>query len=127
MKYLGIILIKKCVVYLDDILIFSTSLKEHIQAINEIFQILEKKNLKIQVDKCNFMKKETEFLGHILTKEGIKPNPNKIVIIEKLLLPRTEKQIKSFLGITGYYRKFIKDYAKVAQPITKYLKKKMLK
>jgi len=73
------------------------------------------------------MKKETEFLGHILTKEGIKPNPNKIAIIEKLLLPRTEKQIKSFLGITGYYRKFIKDYAKVAQPITKYLKKKMLK
>jgi len=114
---------KKCVVYLDDILIFSTSLKEHIQAINEIFQILEKKNLKIQIDKCNFMKKETEFLGHILTKEGIKPNPNKIAIIEKLLLPRTEKQIKSFLGITGYYRKFIKDYAKVAQPITKYLKK----
>lgn len=114
---------KKCVVYLDDILIFSTSLKEHIQAINEIFQILEKKNFKIQIDKCNFVKKETEFLGHILTKEGIKPNPNKIAIIEKLLLPRTEKQIKSFLGITGYYRKFIKDYAKVAQPITKYLKK----
>lgn len=116
---------KKCVVYLDDILIFSTSLKEHIQAINEIFQILEKKNFKIQIDKCNFVKKETEFLGHILTKEGIKPNPNKIAIIEKLLLPRTEKQIKSFLGITGYYRKFIKDYAKVAQPITKYLKKKV--
>ena len=114
---------KTCVVYLDDILIFSTSLQEHMHAVNEIFQILQDKNLKIQVDKCNFLKKETEFLGHILTKNGIKPNPNKIATIEKRTLPKTEKQIKSFLGITGYYRKFIKDYAKVAQPITKYLKK----
>ena len=57
---------KKCIVYLDDILIFSTSLQEHIQSINEIFQVLESKNLKTQVDKCNFLKKETEFLGHIL-------------------------------------------------------------
>ena len=114
---------KTCVVYLDDILIFSTSLQEHLNAIREIFDVLEKKNLKIQIDKCNFLKRETEFLGHVLTKDGMKPNPNKIKVIEKLELPRTERQIKSFLGITGYYRKFIKDYAKVAQPITKYLKK----
>ncbi|GBP03435.1 Retrovirus-related Pol polyprotein from transposon 297 [Eumeta japonica] len=114
---------KTCVVYLDDILIFSTSLKEHVKAITDIFRVLEAANLKIQVDKCNFMKKETEFLGHILTKEGLKPNPNKIKVIQELELPRTEKQIKSFLGLTGYYRKFVKDYAKVAQPMTKYLRK----
>lgn len=114
---------KVCVVYLDDILIFSTSLKEHISAIYSIFKVLESKNLKIQIDKCNFMKKETEFLGHILTKDGLKPNPNKIKTIQDLTLPKTERQIKSFLGLTGYYRKFVKDYAKIAQPITKYLKK----
>ena len=114
---------KTCVVYLDDILIFSTSLTEHIKAIGDIFEVLERKNLKIQIDKCNFLKKETEFLGHVLTKDGMKPNPNKIKIIQDLELPKTEKQIKSFLGMTGYYRKFVKDYAKVAQPITKYLKK----
>lgn len=114
---------KTCVVYLDDILIFSTSLKEHVRAITEIFTALEKANLKVQMDKCNFLKKETEFLGHMLTKDGLKPNPNKIKIIQEITLPKTEKQIKSFLGLTGYYRKFIKDYAKVAQPITKYLKK----
>lgn len=114
---------KKCVVYLDDILIFSTSLQEHIQSINQIFDKLQESNLKIQVDKCNFLCKETEYLGHILTSEGIKPNPNKIKSILELKLPNTEKKIKSFLGITGYYRKFIKDYARVAQPITKYLKK----
>lgn len=114
---------KNCVVYLDDILIFSTSLTEHIKNIGDIFKVLEGKNLKIQIDKCNFLKKETEFLGHILTKDGMKPNPDKIKIIQNLGLPRTEKQIKSFLGLTGYYRKFVKDYAKVAQPITKFLKK----
>ncbi|GBP04513.1 Retrovirus-related Pol polyprotein from transposon 17.6 [Eumeta japonica] len=114
---------KTCVVYLDDILIFSTSLTEHVKAVTDIFKALEKANLKIQIDKCNFMKKETEFLGHILTKDGIKPNLNKIKVIQEIALPKTEKQIKSFLGLTGYYRKFVKDYAKVAQPMTKYLKK----
>ena len=115
---------KTCVVYLDDILIFSTTLQEHIIAITNIFKILKSKRLKIQVDICNFMKKETEFLGHILTKDGLKPNPNKIKVIENLEIPKkTQRQIKSFLGITGYYRKFVRDYAKIAQPITKYLKK----
>lgn len=80
-------------------------------------------NLKLQIDKCNFLKKETEYLGHILTSEGVKPNPDKIKNIISLKLPTTQKQIKIFLGITGYYRKFIKDYAKIAHPLTKYLKK----
>lgn len=116
---------KICVVYLDDILIFSTSLQEHIDSIRQVFNRLEKAGLKIQVDKCNFLKKETEYLGHILTSEGVKPNPLKIKTIQSLIIPTTQKQIKSFLGITGFYRKFIKDYAKVAHPMTKYLKKDM--
>lgn len=80
-------------------------------------------NLKIQFDKCKFFSKETEYLGHILTPEGIKPNKNKIESIRNLKIPQSQKQIKSFLGITGYYRKFIKDYSKVAHPMIKYLKK----
>lgn len=114
---------KTCVVYLDDILIFSTSLQEHINSINEIFDKLRIYNLKIQIDKCNFFAKETEYLGHVLTNSGIKPNGKKVEAIRNLKLPTTRKQIKSFLGITGYYRKFIRDYAKVAQPMTKFLKK----
>ena len=114
---------KICVVYLDDILIFSTSLQEHIDSINKIFKVLRKAQLKIQINKCSFFQKETDYLGHILTKDGIKPNNEKIDQILKLKLPATQKQIKSFLGVTGYYRKFIKDYAKVAKPLTHYLKK----
>ena len=84
--------------------------------------MLRQANLKIQIDKCNFVCKETEFLGHVLTTNGIKPNPNKVKDIVALKLLLIQRQIKSFLGITGYYRKFIKDYAKIAQPKTKYLK-----
>lgn len=114
---------KICVVYLDDILVFSTTLEEHQNSLEKIFRKLMEHNLKIQADKCSFMKKETEFLGHILTKDGIKPNPNKIKDINQIMLPKTEKQLKSFLGMTGFYRKFIKDYAKIAYPLIKYLKK----
>lgn len=114
---------KICVVYLDDILIFSTSLQEHVDNVNKIFSALRKANLKIQIDKCNFFSKETEYLGHILTKDGIKPNPDKVKNIVNLKLPSTQKQIKSFLGVTGYYRKFIKDYARIAKPMTHFLKK----
>lgn len=59
----------------------------------------------MHMDKCNFPLKETEFLGHILTPEGVKPNPEKVQIIKDLKLPTTQKQIKSFLSITGFYRK----------------------
>ena len=114
---------KICVVYLDDILIFSTSIEEHVDSINRVFSKLRDHNLKIQIDKCNFFAKQTDYLGHTLTSEGIKPNDKKIETIKQLKIPQTRKAIKSFLGITGYYRKFIKDYAKVAQPMTFYLKK----
>lgn len=116
---------KICVVYLDDILIFNTSLKEHLSNIKKVFDRLKEADLKIQVDKCNFMKKGTEYLGHTLTTEGVKPNPSKIKTIQELKLPTNAKQIKRFLRITGYYRKFIKDYAKIAYPLTRYLKKGM--
>lgn len=112
-----------CVVYLDDILIFSTSLQEHVVSLRKIFQRLAEYNLKVQIDKCNFFKRESEYLGHIITPDGIRPNPLKIEVIRKIPLPDTVKKIRSFLGITGFYRKFIKDYGKIALPMIKYLKK----
>lgn len=114
---------KICVLYLDDILIFSTSLQEHAESISKILQALNKFNLKIQLDKSEFMRKETAFLGHIVTPDGVKPNPDKIKAIQDWLLPRNEKQLRGFLGILGCYRKFIKDFAKITKPLTKQLRK----
>lgn len=118
-EYIG----KICIVYLDDILIFSTSVDKHLESLTKILARLKETNLKVQLNKCNFLKQETEFLGHLVTKEGIQPNPKKVEAIDKILLPKNQKEIKSFLGITGYYRRFIRDYSKVAYHIIKYLKK----
>lgn len=112
-----------CLVYMDDIIIFSTSLPEHIENLRKVFQRLRDKNLKIQLDKSEFLQKNVKFLGHIITPEGIKPNPDKIAAIKKFPVPKTPKEIKSFLGLIGYYRKFIKDFAKLTKPLTTCLKK----
>uniref|UniRef100_A0AB38Z266 Polyprotein n=1 Tax=Breu errantivirus TaxID=3078398 RepID=A0AB38Z266_9VIRU len=112
-----------CLVYLDDIIIFGSSLQQHLDNLDKVLKKLTKANLKIQLDKCEFLQRECEFLGHIVTENGIKPNPNKIDKIINWPIPKTAKQIKGFLGILGYYRKFIKDFAKLTKPLTRCLKK----
>lgn len=114
---------KVCLVYLDDIIVFSTSLDEHLNSLRLVMDRLKVANLKIQIDKCEFLKRETEFLGHIVTQNGIRPNPKKVECILKYPIPQSPKQIKQFLGLSGYYRKFIKDYSRIAKPMTNYLKK----
>lgn len=112
-----------CLVYLDDIIIFSTSLQEHIENLKKVFHKLRTANLKVQLDKSEFLKKEIAFLGHLVTTNGIRPNPDKVQAIMNFPIPRTTKEIKSFLGLLGYYRKFIKDFAKLTKPLTECLKK----
>lgn len=114
---------EKCLVYLDDIIIFSTSLQEHINRLREVFDRLRKSNFKIQLDKSEFLRKEVAYLGHIVTPNGVKPNPGKIYSIQNYPMPKTTKQIKRFLGLLGYYREFIKDFASLTKPLTKCLKK----
>lgn len=114
---------KICLVYLDDIIIFSTSLQEHIENLEKVFLRLRSSNFKIQLDKSEFLRKEIAFLGHIITTEGIKPNPAKIEAIQKFPIPRTNREIKSFIGLLSYYRKFIPDLAKLTKPLTECLKK----
>jgi len=119
---LGDVIGLNCLVYLDDIIVFSASLQEHVIHLTSIFQKLRDANFKVQLNKSDFLRKETEFLGHIVTQEGIKPNPDKIAAIKNFPCPKNKKEIKSFLGLLGYYRKFIKDFAKITKPLTKQLK-----
>ena len=112
-----------CLVYLDDIVVFSTSLQEHIVNLEKVFEKLRESNFKIQMDKSEFLKLETSYLGHIITRYGIKPNPDKISAIQKYPIPTTPKEIKQFLGLVGYYRKFIPDFARITKPLTQCLKK----
>lgn len=113
----------RCLVYMDDIIVFSTSLQEHTENLAKIFKTLRNYNMKIQLDKSEFLKKEVSFLGHVVTPEGIKPNPDKIDAIKNWSLPKNEKELRAFLGVLGYYRKFIRDFAKIAKPLTQQLRK----
>lgn len=111
-----------CVIYLDDILIFSKSFDEHVVDVQNVLQKLEENNLKIQIEKCDFFTKETDYLGHVITTEGVKPDARKISIIQQWPLPQTETELRSYLGLIGYYRRFIQNYANFMKPLTNQLR-----
>ncbi|CAK1577917.1 unnamed protein product [Parnassius mnemosyne] len=112
-----------CLVYLDDIIVFSTSLQEHMVNLDKVFSRFRESNFKFQMEKSEFLKHETAYLGHIITRDGIKPNPDKISAVQKYPIPKNPKEIKQFLGLLGYYRKFIPDFARITKPLTQCLKK----
>lgn len=89
----------------------------------KVFQRLRETTLKVQLHKSELLHEEVAFLRHIITRKGIKPNPEKIKAITKYPIPKTRTEIKSILGVLGYYRKFIKDYAKITKLLTASLKK----
>lgn len=110
-------------VYLDDLIIFIVSLQEHIERLREVFTRLRQSNFKVQLDKFEFLHKEVAYLGHKITNDGVKPNSDKVDAVRNFPIPKTQKEIKSFLGLAGYYRRFIKDFAKISKPLTACLKK----
>ncbi|GBP23651.1 Retrovirus-related Pol polyprotein from transposon 17.6 [Eumeta japonica] len=112
-----------CLVYLDDIIIYSENKKQHLERLKKVFDALQRANLKINKNKCKFLKTEVKFLGHKLTPQGIRPTQDKIEAITKFPLPRTVKETKSFLGLIGYYRKFIPNMSKIIKPLTNLTKK----
>lgn len=114
---------ERCFVYLDDIVSYSHDLKTHIENLGAIFDRLRKFNLKLQPDKCEFLRKEVGYLGHIISEEGLKPDPNKIKSVKEFPIPKSPKDIKSFLGLISYYRRFIPEFSKLSKPLTSLLKK----
>ena len=109
-------------VYLDDIIIYASSLKEHATKFKRLMNRLRDADLHLQPDKCEFLKKEVSYLGHIIG-EGTKPDPRKIVAVKEFPTPTTVKNVKKFLGLSGYYRRFIKDFSKIARPLSNLTKK----
>ena len=111
-----------CLVYLDDIIIYSKDIHEHAKHLEQVFTALSKANLKLNVAKCNFAKEELRYLGHVVTANGIQPDNLKIEPISKLPNPRNVNEVRALLGMLGYYRRFIKNFATLAEPLTRLLK-----
>ncbi|KAL4083915.1 hypothetical protein QTP88_029231 [Uroleucon formosanum] len=113
----------KCLVYLDDIIIYGKGLLDHNEKLRDVFERLRNHNLKIQPTKCEFLKQQCMYLGHIISENGIRPDPEKIKSVLQFPIPTSVKEIKSFLGLSGYYRKFIKSYSLISKPMTNLLRK----
>ena len=104
--------------YLDDIIIYSSTPEEHLQHIKTVFEKLHHAKLSMKLSKCHFFAKEIQYLGHILGVEGIRPVPAKTEAIKAMHPPVNPKQVRAFLRLVGYYRKFIKNFAKITKPLT---------
>ena len=114
---------KICLVYLDDIIIFSENMVEHLEHVRLIAECLREHNLKVKLSKCRFAQDHVEYLSHIIGNGTIKPNPAKIEAVANFKRPTNVKTTQGFLGLVSYYRKFIKNCTKICSPLINLTKK----
>lgn len=109
---------KFAAVFFDDILVYSRTLSLDLQHLEFVFQTLLQGQYHLKRTKCLFAQKQVEYLGHIVSGKGVEPEPSKVQAMVQWPTPSSAKELRSFLGLTGFYRKFIKNYAMIAAPLT---------
>ena len=114
---LGDLHLNWCIIYLDDIIIYSKTPKEHLERLEAVFEKISKAGLKLKPSKCEFFKPEITYLGHVVSNKGIAMDPKKIRAIQQWPRPMTVTEVRRFTGLTNYYRKFVHGYARVARPL----------
>ena len=109
---------KICVIYLDDLIIFSNSFEQHLERLDMVLTRLKQCNLKLSAEKCFFFQERVKFLGHVVSSSGVETDPDKIEKIKNWPRPTNEDELRSFVAFCGYYRRFVKDFSKVTKPLT---------
>jgi len=107
-----------CLIYLDDIIIFGSTFHEQLDRLRQVLQRVRLAKLKLKPEKCALFQREVPFLGHIVSGDGIRPNPNNIAKVKAWEVPRNVTEVKQFLGLCSYYRRFVKGFSIVAKPLT---------
>jgi len=117
-------LLDKCVlIYIDDILIFSRTREQHLKDLRVVLEILRTHQLYAKLSKCEFMVDSVEFLGHIVSDQGISVDPHKVESVKKWPAPKNTSELRSFLGLATFYQKFVKGFSQIAAPLTELLRK----
>lgn len=111
-----------CLVYLDDIIVYSTSFEEHLQRLDVVLTRLGDINMKLKFSKCTFFAPEVEFLGHVVSGRGIKPSSRKVEAVRNCTVPKSVSEVRKFLGIVNHFRRFVLNFAERARPLTDLLK-----
>ncbi|KAK1693114.1 hypothetical protein QYE76_009811 [Lolium multiflorum] len=114
---------KYVLVFVDDILVYSTTIQEHKKHLETVLQLLEQNKLYVKRSKCSFAQQSLEYLGHIISAEGVSTDPTKIEAVQHWPQPTSLTQLRGFLGLAGYYRKFIRHFGIISRPLTDLLKK----
>jgi hypothetical protein len=112
-----------CFAYLDDIVVLGETFEQHLQVLQEVFRRLRAANLRLNPDKCQFGRRSLTYLGHVVTAAGIRTDPDKVAAIRQLATPKTLRQLRRFLGMASWYRRFIPDFSRIAAPLNRLLKK----
>ena len=116
-RAMGELNLKDCLIYLDDIIIFSESFDQHLERLEAVFKRLHEHNLKLKASKCEFFMSEVTYLGHVVSEEGIKTDPDKIKALKGWPTPKSIKDVRKFLGFAGYYRRFCKGFSAIVRPL----------
>lgn len=106
-----------CLVYLDDVICFSSTMEKHISSLSKIFYGFRESNLTVNFEKCKFGVSKVNYLGFLLNEQGIQPDMRKIDTVKNFPISQTVKNVRQFLGLAGFYRSHIKDFSKIARPL----------
>ena len=115
---LGDLNMKICCIYLDDLIIFSDTLEEHLERLNTVLNRLKECNLKLSPKKCKFLQRRVKYIGHIVSEKGVEVDPEKVEKVINWPTPKNGDEVRQFTAFAGYYRRFVRDFSKIAKPLT---------
>lgn len=112
-----------CFSFFDDILVYSKSFGDHLEHLAAVFQLLQQDHWHLKLSKCHFAQRTIAYLGHIISVEGVATDSAKIEVVQNWPSPANVKELRSLLGLAGYYRKFVKHFALITKPLPNYLRR----